>query len=146
MAAFHAGANDVLRPRTDVAAVLRRYDRAVESLTDRGVPTLLFTVIERAGGTGRTVAARFAAFNAGVLETLGVRDPVQPGDEPGWWQVPLRPGQRTGRRADLLADVRWVRGVSSGDGPTAKHTTLVDVTAVDVTAVDVTAQESSDAG
>jgi lysophospholipase L1-like esterase len=189
LATFHAGPNDVLRPRTDVAAVLRRYDRAVASLTDSGVPTLLFTVIERAGGTGRTaaaLAARFAAFNAGVreagarhgalvadlgavpalhdrrlwhedrlhlaaegharvaaavLETLGVRDAALLGGEPGWWQVPLPPRESSGRRADLAADVHWVRryfapwvsrrlrGVSSGDGLTAKHATLVDVIA-----------------
>jgi lysophospholipase L1-like esterase len=190
LATFHAGPNDVLRPRTDVAAVLRRYDPAVASLVDAGVPTLVFTVIERAGGTGRTAAAlagRFAAFNAGVretaarhgalvadlgavpalhdrrlwhedrlhlapegharvaagvLETLGVRDPALLGGEPGWWRVPLRPGERAGRRADLTADARWVRryfapwvsrrlrGVSSGDGLTAKHATLADVLAV----------------
>lgn len=189
LATFHAGPNDVLRPRTDVAAVLRRYDRAVASLAEGGVPTLLFTVIERAGGTGRTaaaLAARFASFNAGVretaarhgalvadlgavpalqdrrlwhedrlhlaaegharvaagvLEAVGMRDPALLGGEPGWWRVPLRPGERAGRRADLLADVRWVRryfapwvsrrirGVSSGDGVAAKHATLVDVIA-----------------
>lgn len=69
---FHAGPNDVLRPRTDVAAVLRRYDRAVGQLRDAGVETVLFTVIERAGGTGRTaqrLADRFAQFNAGVRDT-----------------------------------------------------------------------------
>ena len=74
LATFHAGPNDVLRPRTDVADVLRRYDRAVGSLTAGGVPTLLFTVIERAGGTGRTaarLAARFGAFNAGVRASRG---------------------------------------------------------------------------
>jgi lysophospholipase L1-like esterase len=189
LATFHAGPNDVLRPRTEVAAVLRRYEPAVASLVDAGVPTLVFTVIERAGGTGRTAAAlagRFAAFNAGVrataarhgalvadlgavpalqdrrlwhedrlhlapegharvaagvLETLGVRDTVLLGGEPGWWRVPLRPGERPGRRADLVADARWVRryfapwvsrrlrGVSSGDGLTAKHATLADVIA-----------------
>ena len=189
LATFHAGPNDVLRPRTDVTAVVHRYDRAVGSLTGSGVPTLLFTVIERAGGTGRTAAAlasRFAAFNAGVretaarhgalvadlgavpalqdrrlwhedrlhlaaegharvaagvLEALGVREEALLGGEPGWWQVPLRAGERAGRRADLVADVRWVRryfapwvsrrvrGVSSGDGLTAKHVTLVDVIA-----------------
>ena len=193
LATFHAGPNDVLRPRTDVAAVLGRYDRAVGSLADGGVPTLLFTVIERAGGTGRTaaaLAARFAAFNegvraaaarhgalvadlgavpalqdrrlwhedrlhlaaegharvaAGVLEALGVLDPALLGGEPGWWRVPLRPGERTGRRSDLVADVRWVRryfapwvgrrlrGVSSGDGMTAKHASLVDVIAKEPT-------------
>jgi hypothetical protein len=195
LATFHAGPNDVLRPRTDVAAVLHRYDRAVASLTDGGVPTLLFTVIERAGGTGRTAAAlasRFAQFNAGVretaarhgalladlgavaalqdrrlwhedrlhlaaegharvaagvLEALGVNDPRLLGGEPGWWRVPLQPGARPGRRADLIADVRWVRryfapwvsrrlrGVSSGDGRTAKHATLVDVVAKEATDV-----------
>jgi lysophospholipase L1-like esterase len=189
LATFHAGPNDVLRPRTDVAAVLERYDAAVGSLVEAGVPTLLFTVIERAGGTGRTaahLAARFAAFNvgvretatrhgalvadlgavpalqdrrfwhedrlhlaaegharvaAGVLETLGVRDETLLGGQVGWWRVPLSQGDRAGRRADLVADVRWVRryfapwvsrrlrGVSSGDGIAAKHATLVDVIA-----------------
>ncbi|MGZ4639919.1 MAG: SGNH/GDSL hydrolase family protein [Actinomycetes bacterium] len=186
---FHAGPNDVLRPRVAVAAVVTRYDRAVASLRDAGIETLLFTVIERAGGTGRTaarLAARFAAFNAGVRETaarhgclvadvgaepalhdrrlwhedrlhlapagharvaaavleqLGVTDPVLLGGEAGWWREPLAPGVRPGRGADLVADVRWVRryfapwvsrrlrGVSSGDGITAKHAELVDVVA-----------------
>ncbi|HEX6935536.1 MAG TPA: SGNH/GDSL hydrolase family protein [Actinomycetes bacterium] len=184
---FHAGPNDVLRPRADVPAVLRRYDAAVASLRGTGVEAVLFTVIERAGGTGRTaqrLADRFAAFNAGVrdvarrhgallvdqgavpalqdrrlwhedrlhlapegharvaaavLERLGVDDPALLGGEPGWWQVPLAPGARPRRRADLVADVRWVRryflpwvgrrlrGVSSGDRLTAKHAELVDV-------------------
>ncbi len=73
---FHAGPNDVLRPRTDVAAVLDRYDAAVTSLREAGVETVLFTVIERAGGTGRTaqrLADRFAAFNAGVREVAARR-------------------------------------------------------------------------
>jgi lysophospholipase L1-like esterase len=195
LATFHAGPNDVLRPRTDVAAVLRRYDRAVGELTDGGVRTLLFTVIERAGGTGRTaahLAARFASFNAGVratagrhgalvadlgavpalqdrrlwhedrlhlaaegharvaagvLETLGVDEPLLLGGEPGWWRDPLPPGARAGRRTDLTADVRWarryfapwvlrrLRGVSSGDGRTAKHAALVDVIAKEPTDV-----------
>ena len=189
LATFHAGPNDVLRPRTDVAGLLRRYDRAVGSLTGAGVPTLLFTVIERAGGTGRTaarLAARFAGFNAGVretagrhgalvadlgavpalqdrrlwhedrlhlaaagharvaagvLETLGVLDPALLGGAPGWWRQPLAAREPAGRRADLVADVQWVRrhfapwvsrrlrGVSSGDGILAKHATLVDVVA-----------------
>lgn len=66
---FHAGPNDVLRPRANVPAVLARYDAAVGALRAAGVRVALFTVIERAGGTGRMasrLAARFAAFNAGV--------------------------------------------------------------------------------
>jgi lysophospholipase L1-like esterase len=188
---FHAGANDVLRPRVEVASVLSRYDPAVATLREAGIATLLFTVVERAGGTGRTaarLAARFAAFNAGVRETatrhgclvadvgsqpalqdrrlwhedrlhlvpagharvaaavleqLGVRDPALLRGEPGWWREPLPPGVRPGLGADLVGDVRWVRryfapwvgrrlrGVSSGDGITAKHAELIDVVAED---------------
>lgn len=184
---FHAGPNDVLRPRTQVPAVLRRYDAGVAMIRDSGVATVLFTVIERAGGTGRTaqrLADRFAVFNDGVrevagrhgallvdvaavpalqdrrlwhedrlhlapegharvaaavLERLAVLEPDLLGGDPGWWQVPLGSGARRGRRADVSADVRWVRrfllpwvgrrvrGVSSGDGLAPKHLELVDV-------------------
>ena len=184
---FHAGPNDVLRPRVDVDAVLARYDAAVGRLAAGADEVLLFTVIERAGGSGRTadrLAARFARFNEGVrataarhgaavvdqacapalqdrrlwhedrlhllpegharvaaavLETLGVEDPHLLGGAPGWWRVALPPGVATTRRADLAADVRWVRrhllpwlgrrlrGVSSGDGLDPKHVDLVEV-------------------
>src|SRR6478735_8585271 len=69
LVSFHAGPNDVLRPGRDVDAVVRRYADAVRDLDGAGVQLLLFTVIERAGGTGRTaalLAARFARFNDGV--------------------------------------------------------------------------------
>ena len=145
---------------------------------------LLFTVLERAGGTGRTagrLAARFRRFNDGVRATArrrgallvdvgpvprcttagsGTRTgctcrpramPGSPppcsrrwasptrqllGGAPGWWREPLPPGPPPRRRADLVADVRWVRrhflpwvgrrvrGVSSGDGVRPKHTAL----------------------
>jgi lysophospholipase L1-like esterase len=69
---FHAGANDVLRPGVDLAALAERYDEAVAALRATGTEVLLFTVIERAGGRGRfadAVAGRIAAFNTGVRET-----------------------------------------------------------------------------
>ena len=191
LVSFHAGPNDVLRPRRDVDAVVRRYGEAVRRLDAAGVSLVLFTVIERAGGTGRTaarLAARFARFNDGVrqaaggtgavvvdvgaqpalqdrrlwhedrlhlapagharvaaavLEALGVTDPVLLGGRPGWWREVLAPGEPVGRRADVLADVRWVRryltpwvvrrlrGVSSGDGLAAKHVELVELQPVD---------------
>ena len=68
LVSFHAGPNDVLRPRADLAALLGRYEAAVATLRAADRRTLLFTVIERTG-RGRTadlLAARFAAFNAGV--------------------------------------------------------------------------------
>jgi len=69
LVSFHAGPNDILRPGRDVDAVVVRYAEAVAGLRAAGVQVLLFTVIERAGGTGRTaarLAARFARFNTGV--------------------------------------------------------------------------------
>lgn len=187
LVSFHAGPNDVLRPGRDVDAVVTRYGEAVAGLRAAGIEVLLFTVIERAGGTGRTaarLAARFARFNAGVrqaaavtgalvvdagsvavlqdrrlwnedrlhlasegharvaaavLEALGVDDPALLGGPVGWWREPLPAGVRLGRRADVVADVRWVRrhltpwvlrrlrGRSSGDGLSPKHLELVDV-------------------
>jgi hypothetical protein len=68
---FAAGGNDLLRPRTDVRAVLDRYERTVERLRDTGAEVVLFTAVTRAGGTGRTaeaVAARFGAYNRRVRQ------------------------------------------------------------------------------
>ena len=71
LVSFHAGPNDVLRPRVDLPALLTRYEHAVQRLRGTGAQVLLFTVIGRAGGTGRTadlLAARFGAFNAAARE------------------------------------------------------------------------------
>lgn len=76
LVSFHAGANDVLRPRSDVDAVLRRYGQAVGRLTAETSHVLLFTVIERAGGSGRTaahLAGRFERFNDGVRRVAAER-------------------------------------------------------------------------
>ncbi|HYN74845.1 MAG TPA: SGNH/GDSL hydrolase family protein [Candidatus Limnocylindria bacterium] len=72
LVSFHAGPNDALRPRADLPDLLRRYDAAVAGLGAEGANVLLFTVIPRAGGSGRTaarLAARFETFNAAVRET-----------------------------------------------------------------------------
>jgi lysophospholipase L1-like esterase len=69
LVSFHAGPNDVLRPRTDLIALLARYDTAVARLA--GIRTVLFTVVERTG-SGRTadrLGARFRALNAGIRAT-----------------------------------------------------------------------------
>ncbi|GGI06947.1 SGNH/GDSL hydrolase family protein [Egicoccus halophilus] len=69
---FHAGGNDVLRPKVEVEALVRRYEQAVRELRAGGAEVVLFTVLERAGGTGRladALARKFALFNAGVRRT-----------------------------------------------------------------------------
>lgn len=71
LVSFHAGGNDLLRPGVDPVLVLARYEEAVARLRAAGTEVLVFTVLERAGGTGRLadrLAARFAVFNAGVRE------------------------------------------------------------------------------
>jgi lysophospholipase L1-like esterase len=71
LVSFHAGANDVLRPRVDLPALLARYEATVEQLAAAVPQVLLFTVIGRVGGTGRTadlLAHRFAVFNRTVRE------------------------------------------------------------------------------
>jgi lysophospholipase L1-like esterase len=80
-----------------------------------------------------------ARVAAAALEALGVRDAALLGGDPGWWREPLSARPPTGRRADLVDDVRWVRrhfvpwvsrrlrGVSSGDGLSPKHAELVEV-------------------
>ena len=75
---FHAGPNDVLRPRVDLPSVLRRYDDAVARIRASSPHTavLLFTAVESTGGNGRTaewLASRFRAFNAGVRRTAARR-------------------------------------------------------------------------
>lgn len=72
LVSFHAGPNDVLRPRVKLASVLHRYEHAVRALREAGCEVLLFTVLERAGGQGRladSLARRFATFNAGIRAT-----------------------------------------------------------------------------
>jgi lysophospholipase L1-like esterase len=69
LVSFHAGPNDVLRPRADVPDVRSEYELAVRRLVEVEVRLMVFTVIPRVGGTGRTaqrLAARFEAFNDGV--------------------------------------------------------------------------------
>ena len=72
LVSFHAGPNDVLRPGMDLPALASRYDDAVARLTGSGSTVLLFTAIQRAGGTSRVadrLADRFAGFNACVRAT-----------------------------------------------------------------------------
>jgi hypothetical protein len=66
---FHAGPNDVLRPRTDLHDLYARYDAAVRRLVDSGATVVLFTSLTRAGGSGRfadRLEALFQRFNGHV--------------------------------------------------------------------------------
>ena len=69
---FHGGGNDVLRPKVGIESLVRRYEAAVRRLRESGAEVVLFTALERTGGTGRladALARRFTIFNAGVRRT-----------------------------------------------------------------------------
>jgi lysophospholipase L1-like esterase len=139
LASFHAGPNDLLRPRADLSALLARYDAAVGTFAGAGIRTVLFTVVERTG-TGRTadrLAARFHAFNVGVRATAERYEAVLVDlaavpvlrDRRLWHEDRLHLAPEgharvaaavlealgvsrsagAGRAASLVADVRWIR-------------------------------------
>ena len=69
LVSFHAGANDVLRPNYNPAISFAEYERGVKKLTDAGATVILFTVVDKVDGKGKTAALwhqRFSNFNENV--------------------------------------------------------------------------------
>lgn len=68
---FHAGANNVLRPKLDIKKVVSDYQKAVIRLTETGAIVLVFTVREVANPKTKAEFywnERFGPFNANVRE------------------------------------------------------------------------------
>jgi lysophospholipase L1-like esterase len=69
LVSFHAGANDVLRPNYKPEISLPQYERGVAALTDAGATVIVFTVVDKVDGKGKTADLwhqRFSAFNENV--------------------------------------------------------------------------------
>jgi len=69
LVSFHAGANDVLRPSYNSTISFAEYEKGVKQLTDAGATVILFTVIDKVEGKGKTAALwhqRFSNFNENV--------------------------------------------------------------------------------
>ena len=69
LVSFHAGANDVLRPNYKPEISLPEYEKAVKQLTDAGATVIIWTVIDKVEGKGRSAALwhmRFSNFNENV--------------------------------------------------------------------------------
>ena len=69
LVSFHAGANDVLRPNYNPVVSFAEYEKGVKQLTDAGATVILFTVIDKVEGKGKTAALwhqRFSNFNENV--------------------------------------------------------------------------------
>lgn len=172
--AFHAGANDVLRPKYKPDLVLPLYSETVRKIAASGATVLLFTVLERTDRKGKTAdlwESRFRDFNTNVrsvaeevgaivaeanegnllkdrrfladdrlhlnsvghdrvaqslLEKIGL--PFSP-----IWREPLPPAMPQSSRERFSSNLKWfitfllpwiwrrLRGKSSGDGRSAKH-------------------------
>ena len=66
---FHAGANDVIRPKYDPAKTIDTYNSAVDTLIKSGASLMLFCVMEDTGKKNKTAQIwqeRFAIFNNNV--------------------------------------------------------------------------------
>ena len=69
LVSFHAGANDVLRPKYQADLSLPKYAEGIRQLTDAGATVIIFTVIDKVEGKGKTAALwhqRFSNFNENV--------------------------------------------------------------------------------
>src|SRR3954454_8308191 len=61
---IYAGANDIMRPRVDIDALVDRYDAALGKLASTGAHLLVFTAFDTGGSAiYRPVRARFALYN-----------------------------------------------------------------------------------
>jgi lysophospholipase L1-like esterase len=119
--------NTAVRGVADRTGCVLVDDEAVTALTDRR-----FWGVDRLHLNERG----HARVAANVLAALGVEDPEILGGPVGWWTEPLPPPEPISRRAALAADLEWarvhlgpwvvrrVRGISSGDGRSAKDPTL----------------------
>ena len=78
LVSFHAGANDVLRPNYQADLSLPKYEEGIRLLTDAGATVIIFTVIDKVEGKGKTAALwhqRFSNFNENVRK-VAARYPV----------------------------------------------------------------------
>ncbi len=69
LVSFHAGANDVIRPKYNPNLILPLYAEAVRKVAASGATVMLFTVLEDSGSEGRLAESwkvRFADFNHNV--------------------------------------------------------------------------------
>jgi lysophospholipase L1-like esterase len=71
LVSFHAGANDVLRPNYQAEVAFAKYEKGISDLAKTGATIIVFTVVDRVEGNGKTAQLwheRFSAFNVNVRE------------------------------------------------------------------------------
>lgn len=79
LVSFHAGANDVIRPKYDPVKTINIYNHGVDELVRSGATLMLFCVLEDSGATNRAAQIwkeRFRVFNENVRKRAAAVDAI----------------------------------------------------------------------
>ena len=105
---FHAGANDVLRPNYQAEDAFSKYEKGISDLTKTGATVIVFTVIDRVEGNGKTAQIwheRFSAFNVNVRQVANKYGAIIIESDNAKWMADLRFLARD--RLHLNSDGHW---------------------------------------
>ena len=108
LVSFHAGANDVLRPNYQAEVAFAKYEKGISDLTKTGATVMVFTVIDRVEGNGKTAQLwheRFSAFNVNVRQVANKFGAIIIESDNAKWMADLRFLARD--RLHLNSDGHW---------------------------------------
>jgi len=108
LVSFHAGANDVLRPNYQAEDAFAKYEKGINDLTKTGATVIVFTVIDRVEGNGKTAQLwheRFSAFNVNVRQVANKYGAIIIESDNAKWMADLRFLARD--RLHLNSDGHW---------------------------------------
>jgi len=93
LVSFHAGANDVLRPNYQAEVAFAKYEKGISDLAKTCATVIVFTVIDRVEGKGKTAQLwheRFSAFNVNVREVANKYGATIIESDDAKWMADLR--------------------------------------------------------
>ncbi len=108
LVSFHAGANDVLRPNYQAEDAFDKYEKGISDLTKTGATVIVFTVIDRVEGNGKTAQLwheRFSAFNVNARQVANKYGAIIIESDNAKWMADLRFLARD--RLHLNSDGHW---------------------------------------
>jgi len=108
LVSFHAGAKDVLRPNYQAEDAFSKYEKGISDLTKTGATVIVFTVIDRVEGNGKTAQLwheRFSAFNVNVRQVANKYGAIIIESDNAKWMADLRFLARD--RLHLNSDGHW---------------------------------------
>jgi lysophospholipase L1-like esterase len=108
LVSFHAGANDVLRPNYQAEDAFAKYEKGISDLIKTGATVIVFTVIDRVEGNGKTAQLwheRFSAFNVNVRQVANKYGAIIIESDNAKWMADLRFLARD--RLHLNSDGHW---------------------------------------